>query len=106
MDHLETGVKFAFAVFPESSAFFQPGTGAFYHPPLGNDRKGVQFVAFGDLYRCAEGSLHGVCERLTGIAAIRQHTAHLAQTGLASRYRQQGTGAIRHLGGRDRDGMG
>lgn len=41
VDELQAGVEFALAVFPQPSAFLQPGERAPYNPALGNDGKGV-----------------------------------------------------------------
>ena len=49
MDELQTGVELTFAVFPESSAFLDPGERPLYDPTLGHNGKAMQFAAHGDL---------------------------------------------------------
>jgi hypothetical protein len=48
---IEADDELAFAVFPESAAFVEPGKRAFDHPAFGNDREYVEYVAFGDFDR-------------------------------------------------------
>lgn len=41
VDELQAGIEFSLAVFPQASAFLEPGEGAFDHPALRHDGKGV-----------------------------------------------------------------
>ena len=41
MDELEACIELSFAVFPETSAFFEPSEGALDDPALGDDGEGV-----------------------------------------------------------------
>ena len=101
MDHLQAGVEFTFAVFPESSAFFQPCEGPLDDPSLGHDGEGVQFIAFGNLHGCAEFFLHRLGKGLAGVAAIDQHAGDLLEVVGATVEGGQGTLAVGHLGCRD-----
>src|SRR5665213_752438 len=98
MDHLQAGVEWSFAVFPEFSTFFQPCEGSFDHPSLGHDGEGMQFAPFGDLHRCAELVLDGFGKRLAGVAAIDQHAADLLEVVGAAVERGQSTLAVGHVG--------
>jgi len=82
--HVERGIEFSFAVFPESSAFFKPGEGAFDDPAFGDNSKGVEFVAFGNFDGSAKDSLHCFGERLPSIAAVHQDVLHLRQIFLSA----------------------
>ena len=101
MDHLEACVEFAFAVFPESSALFEPGEGALDDPSFGDDDEGMQIAAFGDLDGCAELVLDRVGERFAGVAAIDQHAGDLLEVVRAAVERGQSAVAVGHIGGRD-----
>ena len=105
MDHLQACREGSFAVFPESSAFFQPSEGPFDDPSLGYDGEGMQFVAFGDLDGCAELVLDRVGERLAGVAAINEHAGDLLEVVRAAVECGQSAVAVGHLGGRDGDRM-
>ena len=101
MDHLQAGVKRSFAVFPESSTFFQPCEGSLDDPSLGHDGEGVQLVAFRDLHGCAELVLDRLGKRLAGVAAIDEDAGDLLEIVRAAVERGQGTLAVGHLGCRD-----
>ena len=98
MDHLQAGVERSFAVFPESSAFFQPCEGPLDDPSLGHDGEGMQFVALGDLHGGAEFVLDRLGKRLAGVAAIDQHAADLLEVVRAAVERCQSTLAVGHIG--------
>ncbi len=105
MDHLEAGVELSFAVFPESSAFFQPSEGAFDDPSLRHDLEGVQFIALGDLYGGLELFLNRVGERLAAVAAIHEHAGDFLEAVGAAVEGRQSAVAVGHVGGRDGDRM-
>ncbi len=103
MDHLEACVELTFAVFPESSAFFQPSEGPFHDPPFGDDGEGLQVAAFRDLDGGIELFLDRVGERLAGVAAVDQHADDVLEVGRAAVEGGQGAIAVGHVGGRDGD---
>ena len=106
MDHLQAGVERSFAVFPESSTFFQPCEGSLDDPSLGHDGEGVELVAFGDLHGGTEFALDRLGKRLAGVASIDEHAGDLPEVVCAAVDRCQGPFAIGHLGGRDGYRMG
>jgi hypothetical protein len=81
VDELQAGIEQSFAVFPESSAFGEPGEAAFDDPALGHDLEGVQLTVFGDLYRdrLAQDGTDALRERLAGVAAIIQEALDTIQ---------------------------
>ncbi len=103
MDHLQAGVEFSFAVFPKSSAFFQPSEGAFDDPSLGHDLEGVQLIALGDLYGGLELVLNRFGKWFACIAAVDQHAFDLFQAVRAAVEGRQSAVAVGHLGGGDGD---
>ncbi len=105
MDHLQAGIEFSFAVFPESAALFEPCEGSFDDPSLRHDLEGVELVAFGDLDRCAKLVRHRVGERFAGVAAIDQHALNRFQVVRAALEGGQGAVPVGHLGGGDSDCM-
>jgi hypothetical protein len=48
---IEADGELAFAIFPESTAFVEPGKRAFDHSTFKDDRECVERVAFGDFDR-------------------------------------------------------
>ena len=66
----------AFAVFPPSPAFVQPGKASLNHPPLGNDGEFVQFAALGSLHchMLTQCFSHALRKRLARVFAVGQHT--------------------------------
>lgn len=72
MDELQAGVEFSLAVFPQSSAFLDPGEGSFNHPALRHDDKGMQLTAFGDLHLRTKQFVDGLGKGLTDIPTIGQ----------------------------------
>ena len=46
---MQACIDFAFTVFPEPAAFFEPSERAFDDPAFGDDGEGVEFSAFRDL---------------------------------------------------------
>ena len=106
MDHLQASVELAFAVFPESSALFQPSEGPLDDPSLGHDSEGMEVSAFGDLHGCIELVLDRVGERVAGIAAIDQHADHLLKVVRAAVEGGQSAVAVGHLGCCNGDRMG
>ncbi len=105
MNHLQAGIEFSFAVFPESSAFFEPGEGSFDHPSFGHDLEGVEFVAFGDLDGRAELLLDRFGKWFARIAAVYQHACDRFQGVRAAVEGGQGAVSVGHLGGRDGNGV-
>ena len=105
MDHLQACIQFAFAVFPEPAAFFQPREGPFYNPPFGQHGERMQFVALDDLNRGIEPLHHAVGKRLARVAAIGQQALHQFQIRLAPVDGGQSAVAIGHLGRGYGDGM-
>ncbi len=105
MDHLEARIDLSFAVFPESSAFFQPSEGAFDDPSLGHDLEGVQFISLCDLYGGLELVLHRVGERLAAVAAIHEHAGDFFEGFCTTVEGGQSAVAVGHVGGRDSDRM-
>ena len=100
MDELEAGVELSLTVFPEATAFLNPGEGTLHDPTFGHDGKAVEVTAFGDLHRrSSEGVGDGLGKRFTGISSIDEHVAHGAQIGAATGEGFQSTFAIGHLGG-------
>ncbi len=106
MDHLQAGIEFSFAVFPESAAFFEPCEGSFDDPSFGHDLEGVEFVAFGDLDGCAELLLDRLGKRFACVASVDQHAFDRFQVVRAAIEGGQGTVPVGHLGGGDGDGVG
>ena len=78
MGELQTGIELAFAVFPQTPAFLKPSKGALDDPSLGNDRKGMQLIALGDLHSGPEFVFDGLGKRFARVAAIDEHTFDLA----------------------------
>ena len=106
MNELQAGIEFPFTVLPEPSALFQPTEGAFDDPAFGQHYKGVQFIALDDLNGGFQTLFYAIGEGLTSVAAIDQNAFHSRQIRLAAVDRLQGSAAIRHLGGGNRDGVG
>ncbi len=77
MNHLQAGVEFSFAVFPDSSVFSQPCEGTLDYQSLGHDGIGVEFAAFGDLHGCPELVLDRVGEGPAHVAHIGQHPSDM-----------------------------
>lgn len=50
MNELQAGMEFTLAVFPQPSILLQPGKTALHHPTLGDNGRGMQFTALGNLY--------------------------------------------------------
>lgn len=105
MDHLQACIQFAFAVFPEPAAFFQPCEGPFYNPSFGQHGEGMQLVALDDLNRGIEPLHHAIGKRLARVTAIGQQAVHQLQIRLAPVDGGQSAAAIRHLGRGYGDGM-
>lgn len=105
MDHLQAGVELSFAVFPESSAFFQPCEGSLDHPSLRHDGEGVQLASFGDLNACPEHLFDRVGEGFARVAAVGQKAGDLLQAAGAAMEGGERTVAVRHLGRRDGNRM-
>ena len=67
VNELQAGIEFAFAVFPEPAALFQPSEGSFDDPALGQHSKCMQFIALDDLDRCLQALHHPISEGLPGV---------------------------------------
>ena len=96
-----TSIEWLLAVFPESSAFFPPGQGAFHDPALRNHRKGRQFAPLGDLYAIPQFCREGLSQGLACVAPIDEHTLHMGEIGLAAVNGLQNPLVISHIGCRD-----
>lgn len=105
MDYLQAGVELAFAVLPESSAFFQPCEGSFDDPSLRHDGEGVQLASFCDLNACPEPFAYRFGERSARVAAVGQNAGDRVQRAGATIESGQRAVAVRHLSCRDGDGM-
>lgn len=67
-------MELAFTVFPQPSAFFPPGKGAFDDPAFGHDHKLVQFMAFDDVHRCPQHVWYCGGKRFPRIRAVGQRS--------------------------------
>ena len=72
-DYIAACVEFACAVFPEATALFEPGAGAFDAPRFGNDGTFMPFVALGDFNSRAQNLLNARSKKLAGITAVSQN---------------------------------
>ncbi len=106
MNELQTGVEFALAVFPETTAFLDPCERAFNHPALRHDGKGVQLAAFGDLNLGTEQFLNGQCKWLADIATIGQDALNRLQVSSTAAQSQQGSFAVCYISRCDGNRMG
>src|SRR5512143_927068 len=93
-DHLEAGIDFTFAVFPEATALFKPGEGTFNHPAFGDDGESMKFAALGDFDFGTEGLQNGLSERLAAITAIDKDIFHTCQVCFAGFEHGQGSSLV------------
>ena len=106
MHELQAGIEFAFAVFPESTALFQPSEGALDNPTFRQHDKRMKFIALDDLHRCLQALHHAVSKGLARVAAIDQHALHRLQIRLAPVHGGQSAVAVRYIGCGHGDGVG
>jgi len=103
---LQAGIEFAFAVFPEPSALFQPSEAAFNDPTFGQHHKGVQFIALDHLHGCLQPLHHAVGKGFARVAAIDQHALYRLQIRFAPVHGGQSAITVRYIGRGHGDGMG
>ena len=83
MDELQACTELAFAVFPESTALFQPGETAFDDPAFGQYGESMQLTALDDLNGGLQALHYAVGKGLAAVATLRQHAFHALQIRLA-----------------------
>jgi len=76
---LKSVLQQSLTVFPKSAIFIKPTKRTLYNPAFGNNRKSVQFVAFGNLNFRSNKRLNRVSKVFTCVTAINQKLLYTTQ---------------------------
>lgn len=103
---MKAGVELALAVFPEASAFFQPGEGTLHYPSFWDHGKSMKLITFDDFHRTTQQFLDGPGEVVATITGVGEDILHLGQSFLVAGKGFQCPRTVGHVGRGDLNGVG